>query len=109
MQLAMVGLGRMGFNMTQRLIEHGHSVVVFDLNTEAIGRAGEKGAIPSTSLAELASKLPTPRVVWVMIPSGDPTEQTINAIAEHLQPGDMIIDGGNSNYKDSMRRGEALK
>jgi 6-phosphogluconate dehydrogenase len=109
MQLAMVGLGRMGFNMTQRLIEHGHSVVVFDLNTEAIGRAGEKGAIPSTSLAELAGKLPTPRVVWVMIPSGDPTEQTINAIAEHLQPGDMIIDGGNSNYKDSMRRGEALK
>ncbi len=109
MQLAMVGLGRMGFNMTQRLIEHGHSVVVFDLNTEAIGRAGEKGAITSTSLAELASKLPVPRVVWVMVPSGDPTEQTINSVAEHLQPGDMIIDGGNSNYKDSVRRGEALK
>jgi 6-phosphogluconate dehydrogenase len=109
MQLAMVGLGRMGFNMTQRLIEHGHNVVVYDLNTAAVGRAGEKGATPAASLAELASKLPVPRVVWIMVPSGDPTEQTINAIAEHLQPGDMIIDGGNSNYKDSMRRGAALK
>jgi 6-phosphogluconate dehydrogenase len=109
MQLAMVGLGRMGFNMTQRLIEHGHSVVVYDLNSEAIGRAGEKGAVPTTSLAELGGKLPTPRVVWVMVPSGDPTEQTIRAVAEHLHPGDMIIDGGNSNYKESIRRGEELK
>jgi 6-phosphogluconate dehydrogenase len=109
MQLGMVGLGRMGANMTTRLIRGGHTVAVFDQNPAAVASAAaEGGAITSGSLGDLVSKLSAPRAVWVMVPSGDPTESTIAALAAELAPGDTIIDGGNSNYKESMRRGVEL-
>ena len=108
MQLGMVGLGRMGANMTTRLIRGGHAVAVFDRNPAAVVTAATDGAATSASLEELVSKLAAPRAVWVMVPSGDATESTIMALAKVLASGDTIIDGGNSNYKDSMRRGVAL-
>lgn len=109
MQLGMVGLGRMGANMTTRLIRGGHTVAVFDQNPGAVAiAAAEGGANGSDSLVDLVSKLSAPRAVWVMVPSGDPTESTIAALAAVLAPGDTIVDGGNSNYKESMRRGVEL-
>jgi 6-phosphogluconate dehydrogenase len=109
MKLGMIGLGRMGFNMTQRLLEHHHDVVVFDLNPESVARAGEKGAQASSDLAGLIAALPTPHVVWVMVPSGAATESTLQSLMPHLHPGDIVIDGGNSNYKESMRHAEMFK
>jgi 6-phosphogluconate dehydrogenase len=108
MQLGMVGLGRMGANMTTRLLRGGHSVAVFDQNATAVSTAAADGALASDSLAALVTQLQSPRAVWVMVPSGEPTEATIAALAELLSAGDTIIDGGNSNYKDSMRRGIAM-
>jgi 6-phosphogluconate dehydrogenase len=92
-----------------RLLRGGHRVVVYDLNEAAIQAAEAAGAVGARTLSEMAGKLATPRAVWVVVPAGDPTEQTINQLAEALSPGDIIIDGGNSNYKDSMRRGAALQ
>lgn len=109
MQLGMVGLGKMGANMTTRLIQGGHEIVVTDLNADAIKQAEEGGAIGSDNLETLVSKLNTPRAIWVMVPSGNPTEATVNKLSELVDQGDIIIDGGNSNYKDTMRRGAALK
>ena len=108
MQLGMVGLGKMGANMTQRLLEHGHELFVTDLNADAIKSAEGKGAGGFTALADLVNAMNAPRAIWVMVPSGDPTEQSVNQLAELLSEGDIIIDGGNSNYKDSMRRAETL-
>jgi 6-phosphogluconate dehydrogenase len=108
MELAMVGLGKMGANMMTRLLRGGHRLVAYDLSEEAIKRAEGQGAEGARSWAELAGQLPAPRIVWLMVPAGEPTEQTILAVAEHLSPGDVIIDGGNSNYKDSMRRAQML-
>ena len=108
MQLAMIGLGRMGANIATRLIRGGHRVVAHDLNEEAIRAAEEAGAEGARSLAEVAEKLQTPRTIWVMVPSGEPTEQTVVAMAEHLTTGESVIDGGNSNYKDTMRRADDL-
>ena len=109
MELAMVGLGKMGANMTSRLLRGGHRIVVYDLNEAAIQRSAAEGATGTHSFAELVQQLATPRAVWLMVPSGDPTEKTMLAVAEHLSPGDTIIDGGNSNYKDSIRRAALLK
>ena len=109
MNIAMIGLGKMGANMTERLLNGGHHVVAFDLNEDAIQTAEAKGAAGARTLDEVVAQLDTPRVVWVMVPAGNPTESTINTLADKLSAGDIIIDGGNSNYKDSMRRGEALK
>ena len=109
MKLGMVGLGKMGANMTTRLVEGGHEVVVTDLNPNAVENAEKGGAIASTGLEDLVNKLDAPRIVWVMVPSGNPTESTVTALGELVEAGDIIIDGGNSNYKDTMRRGEALK
>jgi 6-phosphogluconate dehydrogenase len=109
MQLGMVGLGRMGANMTRRLLENGHELVVTDLNPDAVAASAQEGAVGAKNVAELAQKLRMPRAAWVMVPAGDPTENTIFELADHLSPGDMIIDGGNSNYKDTMRRAEALQ
>src|SRR3990172_8248211 len=109
MKLGMVGLGKMGANMTRRLLKDGHKVVVTDLNAEAVSAAETDGATGVKDLATLAEKLSTPRVVWVMVPSGPPTENTLSGLAQVLSPGDIVIDGGNSNYKDTMRRGEMLK
>ena len=108
MQLGMVGLGRMGANMTTRLIRGGHEIVVYDRDAKAIGTAATGGATGAASLDELVAKLKAPRAVWVMVPSGDPTEATIQALGTLLSRGDTIIDGGNSNYKDGMRRAGVL-
>jgi len=104
MQLGMIGLGRMGANMTTRLIAGGHSVVAFDRNAAAVAAAADGGAVPGTTLADLVGRLAAPRAVWVMVPSGKATDETIDALLELLQPGDVIVDGGNSHYKDTLAR-----
>ena len=105
----MIGLGRMGANMTTRLLGGGHRVVAFDRAPDAVAAAVKGGATGAASLAELVGALAAPRAVWVMVPAGDPTESTIRALADALAPGDTVIDGGNSNYRDSMRRGGFLE
>ena len=109
MELGMIGLGRMGGNMAARLIQGGHNLVVFDPNAEAVQAQTAAGATGASSIADLAAALAPPRAVWSMVPSGEPTESTVNAVADTLSPGDTVIDGGNSNYKDSMRRAAVLK
>ena len=104
MQLGMIGLGKMGANMTRRLLSGGHDLMVFDRNPEAVAAATAYGVVGTESPEDLAGKLTAPRAVWVMVPSGEPTEQTIAHLAEVLERGDTIIDGGNSNYKDTVRR-----
>jgi 6-phosphogluconate dehydrogenase len=108
MEIAMVGLGKMGGNMTKRLIQGGHRLVVTARTPESVAAAVKDGAIGANSLEELVSKLSEPRAVWVMVPAGNPTESVINQLGEHMAKGDIIIDGGNSNYKDTMRRAEVL-
>ena len=103
MQLGMVGLGKMGANMTERLVRAGHDLVGFDRNPEAVERVVAVGAGGAGSLEELVTRLDTPKHVWVMVPAGDPTTSTIEALAELLDPGCTIIDGGNSYYKDTIR------
>src|SRR5262245_27840985 len=98
----------MGGNMTRRLVEGGHDVVVWDQNAAAVQTIGRSGAKGATSISDLVSKLTSPRAIWAMVPAGDPTEQTVTALAEQLQPGDTIIDGGNSYFKDDVRRAETL-
>ncbi|MGH7593783.1 MAG: phosphogluconate dehydrogenase (NAD(+)-dependent, decarboxylating) [Gemmatimonadales bacterium] len=107
MRLAMIGLGRMGGNMVERLLLGGHQVVVYDRSAETVAASVAKGAKSSKDLADLVQQLDGPRVVWVMVPSGDPTQQTIDELMDQLHPGDIIIDGGNSNFHDSMRRAGA--
>ena len=109
MQLGLIGLGKMGGNMTKRLLIGGHKLVVFDRSADAVKTAAGEGATGAESLVELVQKLAAPRAVWIMVPSGAPTEQTILDLAAVMQPGDTIIDGGNSNYKDSVRRATMLK
>ena len=109
MELAMIGLGKMGANMATRLLQGGHQVVAYDLNEKNIRALEAEGAAGAGTLKEVAAKLSAPRVVWVMVPSGNPTEQTIINLVEVLSPGDIVIDGGNSNYRDTMRRGAMLK
>jgi 6-phosphogluconate dehydrogenase len=108
MELGMIGLGRMGSNMTRRLLDGGHHVVVYDPNKEAVEALVVLGATGYASISELVGNLATPRAVWLMVPSGEPTEITVNNLAAELSQGDVVIDGGNSNYKDSMRRASAL-
>jgi 6-phosphogluconate dehydrogenase len=104
MQLGMVGLGKMGANMTTRLVQGGHEVVAFDRSADAVQAAAGHGARGASALEDLVRQLKGPRAVWVMLPAGDPTENTVKALAELLSKGDTIIDGGNSNYKESIRR-----
>ena len=108
MKLGMVGLGRMGGNMALRLIRGGHEVVAFDPSPEAVGRTRAAGAAGAASLAGLVAELDAPRVVWLMVPAGDVTEQTVGELGGLLSKGDVLVDGGNSFYKDSMRRAEQL-
>jgi 6-phosphogluconate dehydrogenase len=103
-QLGMIGLGRMGANMTTRLIRGGHTVVVYDRNPGAVSNSVGGGATGSASLQELVAKLQPPRSVWIMVPAGDPTDSTIGELLGLLQPGDAIIDGGNSRWTDSKAR-----
>ena len=109
MKIGMVGLGRMGANMTTRLLRGGHAVVAFDRDPRAIDKVEHPGAMPADSLESLVGALEAPRAVWVMVPSGEPTESTVSALAALLSAGDTIIDGGNSNYKDSQRRASGLR
>ncbi len=108
MKLAMVGLGKMGANMSRRLIKGGHEVVVSDINPDAIADLADEGAIASTSLSDAISKLPSPKIVWVMVPAGNITESVVKSVAAELDAGDIVIDGGNSKYKETIRRGEEL-
>ncbi|MBK8135242.1 MAG: decarboxylating 6-phosphogluconate dehydrogenase [Chloroflexi bacterium] len=108
MQLGMIGLGKMGANMTTRLLKGGHQIVAFDRNPEAVARSEAEGARPAHSLEELVGQLDAPRAVWVMVPSGAPTTSTVDALSELLSPGDIVIDGGNSNYNDSISHSKKL-
>jgi 6-phosphogluconate dehydrogenase len=109
MQIGFVGLGKMGGNMVHRIHrDSDHEVVAFDLNTEHVEEAQEHGATPASSLADLVSKLAPPRIVWIMVPAGDPTQQTIDTLAELLDEGDTIVDGGNTKWHDDVRRAAAL-
>ncbi|MBL8115926.1 MAG: decarboxylating 6-phosphogluconate dehydrogenase [Anaerolineae bacterium] len=109
MKFAMIGLGRMGGNMVKRLLRGGHEVVVWNRSPQPVEEAVKEGAIAAVDIDDLISKLEPPRVTWVMLPAGDVTEDMINTLASKLSPGDIIIDGGNSNYKESIRRGAALQ
>ena len=109
MELGFVGLGRMGGNMVERLLGGGHRVVAYDRSADAVARAVAKGATGARSLEELVSHLSSPRAVWVMVPAGPPTEESVEALARLLARDDAIIDGGNSFFKDDARRAETLK
>jgi 6-phosphogluconate dehydrogenase len=102
MQIGMIGLGKMGANMSERLLKGGHEVVAFDLHAEARDAVASKGADPAATLAEFVAKLKAPRAAWVMVPAGEPTNTTIDQLAEHFEKGDVIVDGGNSNYKEAI-------
>jgi 6-phosphogluconate dehydrogenase len=108
MRLGMIGLGRMGANMARRLMKGGHECVVFDLSPENVKRLAREGASGAGSLDDLVGKLAPPRVVWLMVPAGDPTERTVADLGEKLAAGDIVIDGGNTHFKDDVRRGKAL-
>ncbi len=108
MQLAMIGLGRMGGNMSERLMKGGHHVVVFDRSPEAIAKYVGLGATGATAAADAAARLRGPRIVWIMVPAGAPVDETIAALMPSLEKGDVIIDGGNSNFHDTLRRATEL-
>ena len=108
MELGLIGLGRMGGNMAQRLLLGGHRLVVYDQDHGAVAAVQDQGAAGAGSLEELVGMLEPPRAAWVMVPAGAPTQETIDRIAGLLSSGDVVLDGGNANYKDSMRRGEEL-
>jgi 6-phosphogluconate dehydrogenase len=109
MQLGIVGLGRMGANMARRLMRNKHEVFVYDLKTDSVTALAKEGAVGAADFADLAAKLSKPRAIWLMVPAGEPTEQTIEKLRPHLESGDTIIDGGNSFYKDDVRRSTSLK
>jgi 6-phosphogluconate dehydrogenase len=108
-RIGMVGLGRMGGNMTKRLVDRGHEVVAFDRDPEAVKAAEADGAVGAASLGDLVDKLQPPRHVWIMVPSGAPTQATVDELTGLLEGGDTLIDGGNSNYRDAMRRTAELE
>jgi 6-phosphogluconate dehydrogenase len=109
MQLGVVGLGRMGGNIAQRLMQHGHSCVVYDKSADAVASISGKGATGSRSLEDLVAKLTAPRAIWLMLPAGKITEDAVTQLGGALQAGDMLIDGGNTFYKDDVRRARELK
>ena len=108
MELGMIGLGRMGGNMAQRLVAGGHRVVTYDRDSDAVTASHDFGGEGATSLEDVISRLAAPRAIWIMVPAGEPTENTLDQLAELLSPGDAVLDGGNANYKDSMRRSKKL-
>ncbi len=109
MQIGMIGLGKMGANMVLRLLKGGHECVVFDIDREVMGKVVKEGAKGTSSTREFIGALNKPRSAWVMIPAGESTGQTISEISGYMEPGDIIIDGGNSYYKDDMRRAKELE
>jgi 6-phosphogluconate dehydrogenase len=102
MRIGMIGLGKMGANMSERLLKGGHEVVAFDLHAEAREAVAAKGAVPAATLADFVAQLSVPRAAWVMVPAGDATNSTIDELATHFEAGDVIVDGGNSNYKEAI-------
>ncbi|HVM10723.1 MAG TPA: decarboxylating 6-phosphogluconate dehydrogenase [Acidimicrobiales bacterium] len=109
MQLGMVGLGRMGGNMTERLLQRGHQVVAYDRNPDTVAAAASEGATAADSLADLVAKLEAPRAVWVMVPAGAPTLATVEELSGLLEAGDTIVDGGNSRYTEAMEHSARLR
>jgi 6-phosphogluconate dehydrogenase len=109
MELGMIGLGKMGANMTERLLKSGHHLVVYDRDPHPVKAVAALGAMPSESIDDLVNKLGVPRAVWVMVPAGEPTESVVSTLADMLSPEDTVIDGGNSNYKDTLRRAASLR
>ncbi len=110
MRAAIIGLGKMGSNMARRLMKDGHEIIGFNRTSQVTTEMAEDdGLIPAFSIEEAVEKLSSPKVIWIMVPAGDPTEDTIDALSSLLKKEDIIIDGGNSNYKDTLRRGEFLK
>jgi 6-phosphogluconate dehydrogenase len=109
MRLAMIGLGRMGGNMSERLMKGGHEVVVFDRTPAAVQRYVSLGATAAASVTEITTKLKSPRIVWIMVPAGNPVDDTIASLLPGMSKGDVIIDGGNSNFHDTMRRAAELQ
>src|SRR6266487_3591319 len=106
MKLAMIGLGRMGGNMVERLMRHGHELVAFDRSAEVVAKYRGLGAAGAKDLADVVRQLTVPRVIWIMVPAGDPVDQTIATLRPLLASGDILIDGGNSNFHDTVRRAE---
>src|SRR3990172_4409906 len=109
MQLGMVGLGRMGANLVRRLMQGGHECVVYDQNSDSVKKLADEGALGTTTLDDFVKRLSKPRAAWIMVPAGGPTEQTVMALSQRMAPDDVIIDGGNSYYKDDVRRAGMLK
>src|SRR6267143_6110388 len=109
MQLGMIGLGRMGANMVRRLMHGGHNCVVWDTNPNNVKQLASEGATGAESLDDLIAKLSKPRAIWIMVPAGSATEKTVNDLAARMEMGDIIIDGGNSYFKDDARRALALR
>ena len=109
MQMGMIGLGKMGGNMAERLLKGGHNIVGFDFSAEALKRVTDNGGVGVTSLEDLCKNLSGRKAVWIMVPSGQPVDDTIEKLKPFMAKGDLFIDGGNSNYKDSQRRYESLK
>jgi 6-phosphogluconate dehydrogenase len=108
MQIGFVGLGRMGLKMVTRLLQGGHTVVAYDRSADAVARASAAGATGVSTLEALIGALAAPRAIWVMVPSGEPTESTVSALSRLLSPGDTIVDGGNTNFHDDVRRAQTL-
>jgi 6-phosphogluconate dehydrogenase len=109
MELGIIGLGKMGGNMAERLRRAGHRVIGFDFNADAVKKLSDAGSVGVNSLEDLAKAFTGLKAIWIMVPAGDPVDQTIAKLKPFMQPGDIFIDGGNSNYKDSMRRHDELK
>jgi len=109
MEIGMIGLGRMGANMTERLLRAGHRIAVYDIDSAAIQHVATFGAIGSPSIEALVRALQPPRAIWLMVPAGEIVERTLNELAPFLREGDIVIDGGNSNYKDTIRRAASLE
>ncbi|OXM85073.1 phosphogluconate dehydrogenase (NAD(+)-dependent, decarboxylating) [Paenibacillus rigui] len=109
MKLGLIGLGKMGYNLAENILEHGHSVVAFDVNPEPAQALAAQGAVPASSIEELVRKLDAPRIVWVMVPAGQIVDSVIDSLTTLLQPGDIVIEGGNSHYKESIARSAKLQ
>ncbi|MBE3570601.1 MAG: NAD(P)-binding domain-containing protein, partial [Bacillales bacterium] len=109
MEIGLIGLGKMGFHLALNMMDHHHHVVAVDKNQEQVERFVQAGGKGVSSLDELVNELSAPRVIWVMVPAGEATENVINELSDKLEAGDVIIDGGNSHYKDTIRRAETLK
>ena len=108
MEIGFIGLGRMGYNMTLRLLAGGHRVVAWNRSSDKTQEAAKHGAVAAASVAELVRALPAPRVVWIMLPAGRPVDDMIDQLVPMLAKGDLVVDGGNSNYKDDQRRAARL-